>query len=39
MPSIYPADYSTVHHILPRPEVLVIEGLTGLDRLRIEQVV
>ena len=39
MPTIYPADYITVHHILLRPEVLVIEGLTGLDRLRGAQVV
>ena len=39
MPTIYPADYITVHHILLRPEVLVIEGLTGLDRLRGEQVI
>ncbi len=38
MPTIYPGDYITVHHILLRPEVLVIEGLTGLDRLRGEQV-
>jgi arylformamidase len=39
MPTIYPADYITVHHLLLRPEVLVIEGLTGLERLRGEQVV
>jgi arylformamidase len=39
MPTIYPADYITVHHILLRPEVLVIEGLTGLERLRGEQVI
>lgn len=38
MPTIYPADYITVHHLLLRPEVLVIEGLTGLERLRGEQV-
>ena len=38
MPTIYPADYITVHHILLRPEILVIEGLRGLDRLRSEQV-
>jgi kynurenine formamidase len=39
MPTIYPADYITVHHILLRPEVLVIEGLTRLERLRGEQVI
>ncbi len=39
MPTIFPADYITVHHLLLRPEVLVIEGLRGLDRLRGEQVV
>jgi kynurenine formamidase len=38
MPTIYPADYITVHHILLKPEVLVIEGLTGLERLRGPQV-
>lgn len=38
MPTIYPADYITVHHILLKPEVLVIEGLTGLEQLRGEQV-
>ena len=35
----HPADYITVHHILLRPEVLVIEGLRGLEQLRGEQVV
>jgi kynurenine formamidase len=39
MPTIYPADYITVHHILLRPEVLVIEGLTRLEQLRGEQVI
>jgi kynurenine formamidase len=39
MPTIYPADYITVHHILLRPEVLVIEALTRLELLRGEQVI
>ncbi len=39
MPTIYPGDYVTVHHLLLRPEVLVIEGLTRLSELRTEQVI
>ncbi len=39
MPTIMPADYITVHHILLKPEVLVIEGLRGLDQLRGERVI
>jgi kynurenine formamidase len=39
MPTVYPADYITVHHLLLRPEVLIIEGLARLDQLRGEQVI
>jgi kynurenine formamidase len=39
MPTIYPADYITVHHLLLRPEVLVIEGLARLEQLRGGQVI
>jgi kynurenine formamidase len=39
MPTVYPKDYVTVHHILLRPEVLIIEGLAGLDQLRGERVI
>jgi arylformamidase len=39
MPTIYPADYITVHHLLLRPEVLVIEGLARLNQLQSEQVI
>jgi kynurenine formamidase len=33
MPTIYPGDYVTAHHILLGARVLVIEGLAHLDRL------
>ncbi|MDW8100526.1 MAG: cyclase family protein [Anaerolineae bacterium] len=39
MPTIYPADYITVHHLLLRPEILVIEGLARLDQLQSEEVI
>ena len=39
MPTVHPADYVTVHHVLLRPEVLIIEGLTRLDQLRGERVI
>lgn len=39
MPTIYPAQYIVVHHLLLRPEVLVIEGLRDLGQLRSEQVI
>ena len=34
MPTVHPADYVTVHHLLLRPEVLIIEGLARLEQLR-----
>lgn len=39
MPTVHPADYVTTHHLLLRPEVLIIEGLTRLEQLHSEQVV
>jgi kynurenine formamidase len=39
MPTTYPKDYMTTHHILLGAEVLIIEGLCRLDELRAEQVI
>ena len=39
MPTTYPADYMTTHHILLGAEMLIIEGLTNLDQLTQDEVV
>jgi kynurenine formamidase len=38
MPTIYPGDYITAHHILLGAKILVIEGLAHLDRLESDDV-
>lgn len=39
MPTIFPASYIEAHHILLGAKVLIIEGLTHLDRLTTKQVI
>jgi|YNPNPStandDraft_1061719.scaffolds.fasta_scaffold02199_10 arylformamidase len=39
MPTVYPADYITVHHLLLRAEVLIVEGLARLDQLQSKEVI
>ena len=38
MPTVYGADYVTVHHVLLRAEILIVEGLTNLEKLKDDQV-
>lgn len=39
MPTVYPANYITVHHLLLRAEILIVEGLARLDQLQSEEVI
>lgn len=38
-PTVYPADYITVHHLLLRAEILIVEGLARLDQLQSKEVI
>ena len=38
MPTVYGPDYVTVHHALLRAEILIVEGLANLEKLKNDQV-